>query len=372
MPFAPGFDRTEALDLLNFCAIIEDGVAPPIPKDPPDGWTLVFPSPVIGPFDNRWQLWQRKADGAFAVVVRGTTPKASSILEDLVAVMIKGKGSLQVGGSQLDYKFADDPQADVHLGFALGALLLLEDPTDGILSRFKKNGIGAGAKVYVTGHSQGAAIATLIRSYLHYAADAPGQVAYKTYVYAQPKPGNDHYAEDFESRFCNSDLAFRVTNSLDWVPQVPFTIELLSDINQPNILSILGHVAIPVEAKPLSALGSILAPLQSKLSAFGNILEPLALLQKAGGAILGLAEALGQSKMQSAAASLAKLGIAAKPASPLEAGKLVAPFALTLNYVNAATEIALMGVPCVGDQCKDGFFEHHASTYYGLLQAQFP
>jgi hypothetical protein len=26
-----------------------------------------------------------------------------------------------------------------------------------------------------------------------------------------------------------------------------------------------------------------------------------------------------------------------------------------------------MGNPCVGAQCADQFFEHHASTYYGLL-----
>ena len=28
-----------------------------------------------------------------------------------------------------------------------------------------------------------------------------------------------HCADDFESKFCNSGFAFRVTNSLDWVPQ---------------------------------------------------------------------------------------------------------------------------------------------------------
>jgi hypothetical protein len=65
--------------------------------------------------------------------------------------------------------------------------------------------------------------------------------SYKTYVYAQPKPGNDHYASDFESKFCNSGLAFRVTNSLDWVPQVPFTLEFPGDINTPNPLSALAN-----------------------------------------------------------------------------------------------------------------------------------
>src|SRR5215467_15190640 len=86
-------------------------------------------------------------------------------------------------------------------------------------------------------------MATLLRSYFAYASDAPEEknYSYKTYVYAQPKPGNDHYADDFESRFCNSGFAFRVTNSLDWVPQVPFTLEFLCDINTPNPLSALAN-----------------------------------------------------------------------------------------------------------------------------------
>lgn len=341
MPFKPGFDRSEALDLLNFCAIIETDVTPPIPTDPPTGWALAFTSPVIGPFDNLWQLWQRAADGAFAVVVRGTTMNAGSILEDVIALMIKGKGTLQLGAIKFDYQFAADPLADVHVGFALGALLLLKDPANGILSQLAKKGVGAGSKVYVTGHSQGAAVATLIRSYLAYAPDAPGHVDYKTYVYAQPKPGNDHYAEDFENRFCDTDFAFRVTNSLDWVPQVPFTIEFISDINTPNPLSVLGAISLP-----------------------------LALLQGAVNQFIVVARAHAQSQLQSAAASVAKLGAVSTSGSPLGADQIDAPLVPTLNFVNAGTEIALMGVPCVGDQCKDPFFEHHPATYYGLLEAQ--
>jgi hypothetical protein len=43
----------------------------------------------------------------------------------------------------------------------------------------------------------------------------------------------------------------------------------------------------------------------------------------------------------------------------------------SLNFVNAGTEISLIGAPCVDTQCQDGFFEHHATTYYNLMQAQF-
>jgi Lipase (class 3) len=95
--------------------------------------------------------------------------------------------------------------------------LLLKDPKDGILVQLASK-VPPGSPICVTEHSQGAAMATLLRSYLAYASDAPEDknYSYKTYVYAQPKPGNDHYAGDFENMFSNSGFAFRVTNSLDW------------------------------------------------------------------------------------------------------------------------------------------------------------
>jgi hypothetical protein len=42
----------------------------------------------------------------------------------------------------------------------------------------------------------------------------------------------------------------------------------------------------------------------------------------------------------------------------------------SLNFVNAATDVSLIGAPCVDAQCQDAFFEHHATTYYSLMQAQ--
>jgi hypothetical protein len=42
----------------------------------------------------------------------------------------------------------------------------------------------------------------------------------------------------------------------------------------------------------------------------------------------------------------------------------------SLNFVNAGSEISLIGTPCAGAQCQDAFFEHHATTYFALLQAQ--
>jgi hypothetical protein len=235
MAFAAGFNLAEGLDLFALCSIVEGSTELPQPP----GWTKLFDSPVIPPFTEKWQLWQNAA-GAYAIVVRGTVYDAGSILEDLLAFLAQAAGSVTVGPYRIDYKFAADPHASVNVGFMLGALLILKDPVNGILAQLKAL-VPAGSQVYITGHSQGAAVCTLVRSYFEYAADSPRDknYSYKTYVYAQPKPGNDHYACDFESLFSNPGLAFRVTNSLDWVPQVPFTIQIPSDINTPNPLSAL-------------------------------------------------------------------------------------------------------------------------------------
>jgi hypothetical protein len=338
MPLSPGFNRTEALDLLALNLIVQGGDAPPQPP----GWSIIFDSPVIGPFTEKWQLWQNTS-GSYGIVLRGTVLDAGSIFEDLISFLAPANGRMTVGNIQVDYRFSASSDASVHFGFALGTLLLLKDPKEGILVQLASK-VPPASPIYITGHSQGAAMATLLRSYLKHAPDAPNDknYSYKTYVYAQPKPGNDHYAEDFESTFCNSGLAFRVTNSLDWVPQVPFTIEFPHDINTPN---------------PLSALTN------PRLMTFFIAVKPL--VDSARNYIVDHA----RERLQPKAVALAQ------KVSPGSRPELIASgFDITvlpsLNFVNAGTEIALIGTPCAGAQCQDALFEHHATTYYALLQSQ--
>ncbi len=338
MPFKPGFEITEALDLVALSAIVEGGDAPPQPAN----WSMVFDSPVIGPFTEKWQLWKNTA-GSYAIVLRGTVMTAGSILEDLISFLAPAIGRITVGHVQVDYKFAGHTDASVHFGFALGTLLLLKDPQYGILAQLADK-VAQGSAIFIAGHSQGAAMATLLRSYLAYASDAPKDknYSYKTYVFAQPKPGNDHYAADFESAFCNSGLGFRVTNSLDWVPQVPFTIEIANDINIPNPLSALVN----------PQLATVLAAVKPFFDALRDYITEHA-----------------QQRLQPKAALLAQR-VAPATAGPAMTAGFDVTVLPSLNFVNAGTEISLIGTPCVDAECQDGFFEHHATTYYNMLRAQ--
>jgi hypothetical protein len=343
MALAPGFSRAEAIDLLGLCAYAEtDKLQPPIP-DPNDGWDRLFDSPVMGSFDNKWQLWRKKNNGPFAIALRGTVGSTGSVFEDLISLMVKAAGTIVVGGARHDYQFAADPMAGVHLGFALGTLLLLNDPANGIAAQLSRL-VPAGSEVYITGHSQGAAMATLLRSYFHHDGGAPADCSFKTYVYAQPKPGNGHYADDFESLFCDPAMAFRVTNTLDWVPEVPFTLQLPQDIDAPNPLTVYGSpsLLITLIAKGVSDIRSLIEH-HTK-----SHLQPMAV-------------AVAQTKPLPAMAT----GGPTLLSIPFEAD-----FMTSLDYVNAADDQPLEGNPCAGPECQDSLFEHHATTYYGLLSSR--
>ncbi len=248
------FDLTEAKAMIAIAANLE-GPTPPL-KMPaiPANWGSqpIFDSPIMGAYDNKWQLWASQSTNQYAVVIRGTVSKVGSIWEDLMAVMIPATGALPIGSVSLSYKLADDPKADVHLGFALGMAILMFDGANGIITQLQQH-VPAGAEIFIAGHSQGAAIATLCRSFLEYSDILTAKrYIYKTYLYAQPKPGNSHFGRDFERIVSNCATGFCITNTQDWVPQVPLTLQGLIGLNTPNPLSVI------TEGKFLAAIGGVL------------------------------------------------------------------------------------------------------------------
>lgn len=187
-----------------------------------------YESPELG-LKNKWTFWKTK-DSVAVICIRGTVPSPVSWLANFYAGMIPAEGSLQVNDStNFDYKVAADKKATVHVGW----MISLAHIAPGIAEQVKK-AYGEGVrKFFITGHSQGGAIAFLVRSYLQYLPGMPGDIQYKTYCSAAPKPGNMFYSYDFD--FINrGGWAFRIINAADWVPETPFTIQRLSDMNSPN------------------------------------------------------------------------------------------------------------------------------------------
>jgi hypothetical protein len=78
-----------------------------------------------------------------------------------------------------------------------------------------------------------------------------------------------------------------------------------------------------------------------------------------------------RQRLQPQAAALAqRVAVAPVPQAELAVSSFDVTVLPSLNFVNAGIEISLIGTPCADAQCQDAFFEHHATTYFALLQAQ--
>jgi hypothetical protein len=363
MTFVPGFSLQEAEPLLALLASLEGGLdVPPLPAlTLPPGWTILFDSQSIGLFDNRWQL-AKSPQGQLAVLIRGTVDQTGSILDDLLSVMLPANSRLSFSSLDLGYQLAaaDNADAGVHLGFLLAMLILMYDLEKGILWQLIDT-VPAGSDVFIAGHSQGAAIATLLRSYLNYLT-LPGGIQmgtfynYKSYVFAQPKPGNDLYGADYDSVAGDGGLAFTVNNSQDWVPQVPFTIELPGDVNTPNPLSV-GLGSATVTAAALAQIEADAGRLQAGVAA--------AQVAKHTPKMAALATILQAPKFQQRVlGNPAPRAIA--PGTPQ-----LPPILSTLNFAGCGSTYGLLGTPGANPcQPSDFFWQHHAAMYYALLQGR--
>jgi hypothetical protein len=228
----PGFDAKEYLELMRisrnqFGDTLKHDTTPP-----PQQYRMIYHSPV-GPLKNRWNLWV--SDNKTAVIsIRGTTADAISWLENFYAAMVPATGQLHIDDStNFSYHLANNPKANVHIGWLLGMAYLSKTIIPQINALYQSEGI---KNFIIMGHSQGGAIAFLLRSYI---ADLqnnkllPADIVFKTYCSAPPKPGNVYYAYDY-NYLTRGGWGIAVINAADWVPQTPFSIQTLNDLNKPN------------------------------------------------------------------------------------------------------------------------------------------
>ncbi|XWW45585.1 META domain-containing protein [Fibrella sp. USSR17] len=226
----PGFDKAEYIDLMKVSARFGDSsYVASFPK--PQRYKSVYRSPIVG-LDNMWDLWADDK-GTAVISLRGTTANSVSWLSNFYAAMVPAKGELQLSDKErFTYHLADNPRAAVHVGWLVSTAFLAKDILPKLDSCYRK-GI---RNMLIMGHSQGGAIAFLLTAHLYNLqkeGKLPADIRFKTYCSAGPKPGNLYFAYEYEA-MTQDGWAYNVVNSADWVPEVPFSIQTVNDMNVTN------------------------------------------------------------------------------------------------------------------------------------------
>ncbi|OYV35847.1 MAG: hypothetical protein B7Z83_06800, partial [Thiomonas sp. 20-64-5] len=235
-----------------------------------------------------------------------------------------------------------------HKGFAWGASILLFHRTKGILKELMK--LPEASEFFITGHSQGAAIATLLHSMLYHGgkdSDTPlgktlasMRFAYKSYFFAQPKPGNWQYGHDFAQAAGNEGMTYCVNNSRDWVPQLPFAFDLPDEMSN-NLVDPYLSTSHPVLSRLVKSVEGIAKWGREESEKGADMTARLA------------RSYLGSNTEEKYLGHWSALDIDSH----------------CLNYVQCGNLISLKGEKSE-TEAKDEFRQHHCGTYFDLMRKQ--
>lgn len=227
----PGFDKGEYIEVLRVNSKTAGNVS--YNKDIPFPTTYdtanKINSPIVG-FDNKWEIWLHKDRKQFVISFRGSTAKMESWLANAYAAMLPATGTVQLDKkTTYNYQLAVHPQAYIHSGWLISYGYLSQSllPTiDSLIQQGYHD-------IIVSGHSQGGALAYMCGADLRIKQQKQiinPNVNIKVLCGAAPKPGNLYFAYDYEKN-TPQGWAYNVVNTVDWVPEMPFTVQTVNDVN---------------------------------------------------------------------------------------------------------------------------------------------
>jgi hypothetical protein len=132
--------------------------------------------------------------------------------------MIPAKGFIVLQDDTFFYNFVADTSAAVHAGYTLGIAFLANDVIHHIRS-LNYEGI---YDITITGHSQGGALAILLRAYLENLPEKKiaKKNSFKTFAIAHPKVGNKAFVKAY-LKSCKNGTNYSIVNVKDLVPKLP-------------------------------------------------------------------------------------------------------------------------------------------------------
>lgn len=212
-----GFEAGEARDMIRICNSF--GYLDLYKDDReilPSGYTKLYTSPAYG-MDNKFQIYSNGNRGV--VHFRGSTTKQSSWLENLYASMIPVKDKIIINGKAYSYQVGEKSESRVHAGYML-AICFFRDDLLKQISELNKKGI---YDIYITGHSQGGALAQLVRAYLNYLPEKElnRKNTFKVYAFANPMIGNVSFSKEYTKNYCDTGMSYLLHNPSDFVTKLP-------------------------------------------------------------------------------------------------------------------------------------------------------
>ena len=164
-------------------------------------WSLVW-----GPVDkksSRVYVVKKKASNEYVIAIRGTIRSIKSIFIDADSFNL----------ASLPWDTRSDKMISDGMSHAWRHVNDMIDPETGrSLSEFIKN-LASGSTVYITGHSQGGCLASVVSIWL---AQTCNHITLTPITFAAETPGNKTYSNLFNNTFRTN--SFRVINPNDIVP----------------------------------------------------------------------------------------------------------------------------------------------------------